>query len=379
MIAYLDNASTTRVSDEAAAAAMKAMTENYGNPSSLHRIGLNAELAITEARKIIAGALGTVQESIFFTSGATEANNTILYGAAENYGRRKSTVVASSVEHPSVEEALKKLEGRGFKVKRVQPRPDGRIYTADLMECVDHDTFLVSCMLVNNETGSVNPVDDIFAAVKQRFPDCLTHTDASQAFLKLPLKASALSADLITVSGHKVHAPKGIGAMYIAKGVRIAPAFAGGGQEKGIRPGTEAVPLICAFGAAAKSQAASIDTAYKNALQLNMTLRKALDGLDYVTVNSDVRTSSPYIINFSVEGIRSEVMLHFLESRNVFVSSGSACSKGKRSRVLAEMGISEEDADSAIRVSFSKMSSWGEVDMLVSAIKEGALTLEKVK
>lgn len=248
---------------------------------------------------------------------------------------------------------------------------------AEFASAVDYDTFLATCMLVNNETGIINPVDDIFAAVKNKAPDCITHTDAVQGFLKLPIKASALHADLVTVSGHKVHAPKGIGAMYIAKGIRVAPLLLGGGQERGQRSGTEPVPLICAMGAAAKSQYPAIDTAYSNALVLNQTLRRALAPLDFITVNTPADVSSPYVINFSVQGIRSEIMLHFLESKNVYVSSGSACSKGKKSAVLSEMGLSDELVDTAIRVSFSKMSSWGEVDMLVSALVEGHMTLEK--
>ena len=377
MTAYLDNAATTKVSESALKAAVTAMTENYGNPSSLHRMGLNAELAVTKARKDIALAMGADPERIFFTSGATEANNTILNGIAATYGRRKSTIVASSIEHPSVEEVLRELEKKGYKVKRIPPRSDGRINFAEFASAVDNDTFLATCMLVNNETGAVNPVDDIFAAVKNKNPDCITHTDAVQGFLKLPLKVSALSCDLMTVSGHKVHAPKGIGAMYVGRNIRLAPCFYGGGQEKGMRSGTEAVPLISAFGEAAAEQQRNIETAYKNALMLNSTLRKALAPLDYITFNTDEKVSSPYIVNFSVKGIRSEIMLHFLESRNVYVSSGSACSKGKKSRVLSQMNMPDELADTALRVSFSKMSSWGEIEMLVSAIKEGYMTLQK--
>ena len=378
MTAYLDNAATTKVSDEAVQAAVTAMTENFGNPSSLHRVGLNAELAVTAARKQLAAALGCEPERIIFTSGATEANNMALMGAAECYGRHKSTIIASSIEHPSVEETLKRLESKGYKVKRVQPHSDGRVRMADVASLVDYDTFLVTCMLVNNETGAVNPVDDIFAAVKNKNPDVITHCDAVQGFLKFPVKVRSLMADMITISGHKVHAPKGIGALYVGRNVRTAPIIYGGGQEHGMRSGTESVPLISAFGAAAEAQTAGIDIAYKNAVTLNSTLRKALEPLDYIKIHTDPKVSSPYIINFSVLGIKSEIMLHFLESRNVYVSSGSACSKGKKSRVLMEMGLDEAEADSAIRVSFSKMSSWGEVEMLVSAIKEGYMKLQKV-
>ena len=376
---YLDNAATTKVCEEAAEAAVKAMRETYGNPSSLHRMGLDAELLVTDARKAVAQALSAAPEQITFTSGATESNNTLILGAARAYGRRKKTIVASSVEHPSVEETLRVLENDGFTVKRVKPRADGRVDMVDYLYAVDSDTFLATCMYVNNETGAVNPVADIFEAVKHKQPDCITHTDAVQAFLKLPVKVAAMNADLVTVSGHKVHAPKGIGAMYIKKGIRIPALITGGGQEKGLRSGTESVPLISAFGAAVNAQLKNIDTAYKNARMLNDRLRTLLAPLDFITINSDKDACIPYILNFSVQGIRSEIMLHFLESKKVYVSSGSACSKGKHSRVLSEMGISDKLADSAIRVSFSKMSAWGELDQLTGALREGYMTLEKTK
>ncbi|MBQ7990605.1 MAG: cysteine desulfurase [Oscillospiraceae bacterium] len=375
---YLDNAATTRVSENAAQAVMDAMRENYGNPSSLHRMGLDAELIVTDARKTIAKAISAAPETITFTSGATEANNTLLRGAAKVYGRRKNTIVATSIEHPSVEETLKALEQEGFIVKRVKPRADGSISLTDYLYAVDNDTFLATCMYVNNETGAINDVADIFSSVKLKAPDCITHTDAVQAFMKIPMKVTELDADLITFSGHKIHAPKGVGAMYIRKGLRIPPIMTGGGQEKGLRSGTEAVPLIAGFGAAVKEQLPQIDVARSNAVMLGERLRSQLSELPYVKVNSGANCS-PYIVNISVEGIRSEIMLHFLESRHVYVSSGSACSKGKHSRVLSEMGMSDKQADTALRISFSKMSSWGEIEQFVSALKEGYMSLEKIK
>ncbi len=379
MAAYLDNAATTKPCDEAVSACLTALTENYGNPSSLHKIGLNAENAVSEARKAIAAALVCQPECITFTSGATEANNTLILGAAENYGKRRKKVVVSAVEHPSVEETMKQLERNGYKVIRIKPLNNGEIDADEFCDAVDADTFLVSCMMVNNETGAVMPVKKIFRSIKRLYPECITHCDAVQGFLKFPIKTADLSADLITVSGHKVHAPKGIGAMYIKKGIRIAPRMIGGGQEKGLRSGTEAVPLISAFGAAVRVQLPSIATAYSNAEELNSRLRKKLSSMEYITINSVADEQSPYILNFSVKGIRSEIMLHFLESRNIFVSSGSACSKGAHSSVLTAMGISDKLADSAIRVSFSKTSSCGEIEALASALQEGYMTLAKTK
>ncbi len=377
MPAYLDNAATTKPCDEAISACLAAMTENYGNPSSLHKVGLSAELAVTDARKAIAAALVCQPECITFTSGATEANNTLILGAAENYGKRKKKVVVSAVEHPSVGETIKLLEKNGFEIVRIKPQRDGSIDAEEFINAVDSSTFLISCMYVNNETGAVMPVKRIFTQIKKLYPDCITHCDAVQAFMKLPIKTADLGADLITVSGHKVHAPKGVGAMYIRKGIRIAPRMLGGGQEKGLRSGTESVPLISAFGAAVRVQLPTIATAYSNAEELCGRLRKKLSALDYITINSNAENQCPYILNFSVNGIRSEIMLHFLESKNIFVSSGSACSKGGHSSVLTAMGIPDKTADSAIRVSFSRMSSCGEVEALATALQEGYLSLAK--
>ncbi|MGN0642289.1 MAG: cysteine desulfurase family protein [Huintestinicola sp.] len=374
---YLDNAATTKPCEAAVSACISAMTDNYGNPSSLHKMGLNAELAVTEARKAVAAALVCRPECITFTSGATEANNTLIIGAAMNYGRKKKKVVVSAIEHPSVLESVKYLEQNGFEVVRVKPVRTGEIDSDEFVRAVDQDTVLASCMMVNNETGAVMPVKKIFTQIKRLFPDCITHCDAVQGFLKLPIKTSELNADLITVSGHKVHALKGVGAMYIKKGIRIPPRMLGGGQEKGLRSGTESVPLICAFGAAIRSLLPGISTAYSNAEELNGRLRKKLEALGYVTINSNAENQCPYILNFSVPGIRSEIMLHFLESKEIYVSSGSACSKGAHSGVLSAMGINDRLADSAIRVSFSRMSSCGDIEALVTAVQEGYLTLAK--
>lgn len=379
MTAYLDNAATTKPCEEAVEACRAALTENFGNPSSLHRMGVNAEIAVEEARKAVAAALVCQPERITFTSGATESNNTLILGAAENYGKRKKRIILSAIEHPSVDEAVKYLEGCGFEAVRVKPGKTGEIDPDEFLAAMDYNTFFASCMMVNNETGAVNPVKKIFPQIKKKFPECITHCDAVQGFLKMPMKTSELCADLITVSGHKIHAPKGVGAMYIAKGIRIAPRALGGGQEKGQRSGTEAVPLISAFGAAVRAQLPTIPVAYSNAEELSSRLRRKLSALDYITVNSNAEEQSPYILNFSVNGIRSEIMLHFLEGKEIYVSSGSACSKGAKSGVLAAMGLSDRLIDTSLRVSLSRMSSCGEIERLVTALQEGYLTLAKTK
>lgn len=380
MAVYLDNAATTRPCEPAVSAVFQNMVEDYGNPSSLHGMGITAEKNMNEARKAIAAALVCDPQCITFTSGATEANNTAVFGAAKNYGKRKKKIVVSALEHPSVAEPVKYLEENGgFEVIRVKPSRGGVIDPDEFISAVDENTCLASCMLVNNETGAIQPVRKIFSAVKREFPECITHCDAVQAFMKMPIKSAELFADVMVVSGHKVHAVKGVGAMYIRKGIRIAPLLLGGGQEKGLRSGTESVPLIAGFGAAVRALMPTMKVAHENAEQIREYLLKKLAKLDFVTLNSDAESCSPFITNFSVQGIRSETMLHYLEENDIYVSSGSACSKGAHSSVLTAMGISDDLADSAIRVSLSRTTTMGEIDLLVNALQNGYMSLAKKK
>lgn len=377
---YLDNAATTRPCEPAVSAVFQNMVEDYGNPSSLHKLGLVAEQNVTEARKAVAAALVCDPQCVTFTSGATECNNTAIFGAAKNYGKRKKKIVVSAIEHPSVAEPIKYLEEKeGFEVVRIKPARGGEISAEDFIDAVDENTCLASCMLVNNETGAIQPVRRIFSQIKRSFPECVTHCDAVQGFMKMPIKSAEIFADVIVVSGHKVHAVKGVGAMYIRKGIRIAPLLLGGGQEKNLRSGTESVPLIAGFGAAIRALMPTVGVAHENAEQISAYLLKKLSKLEYVTVNSNAENTSPYITNFSVEGIRSEIMLHYLESKDIYVSSGSACSKGAHSSVLTAMGVSDKLADSAIRVSICRTTTMGEIDVLVTALQEGYASLAKTK
>lgn len=375
MSVYLDNAATTQPCEPAVSAAFLSMVENYGNPSSLHKKGIDAEKAITEARKAIASALVCAPECVYFTSGATESNNTAIFGIAQNYGKRRKKIVTTSIEHPSVSQPLKFLEENGFEIVRISPQRNGQIDYQSIIEAVDENTCMVSCMMVNNETGYILPIKRAFTAIKRNFPECVTHCDAVQAFMKIPIKSTELYADLISVSAHKVHGIKGCGALMIKRGIRVAPLLLGGGQEKGIRSGTESVPLISAFGAAVRALQPGLQQALKNAEELNAYIRKEALKIPGVSVNSDVENSSPYIINLSVEGIRSEIMLHFLEEKGIYVSSGSACSKGAKSSVLKEFGISDKNADSALRISVSRETIWSDIDDLINGIIDGCQSI----
>ncbi len=365
---YLDNSATTRVLPEAADAAYRAMTENYGNPSSLHRRGLWAEEMMESARRAVARAMGAEAESLVFTSGGTEANNLAVIGAAMARRRKGDKAVVSAYEHDSVLAAARYLEGQGFSVTYLLPDEHGRITPEAVAGAVDEKTVLVSVMLVNNETGAVNPIDKLVKAAKAKNPDAVFHTDAVQALGKLPLSVKKLGADLVTVTAHKICGPKGVGALWIKKGVRLEARALGGEQEKRLRGGTEAAPLIAAFGVAADHAAAEL----AQFAGLMSTLREAVSTelltLPGVVLNSP-EDALPAIVNVSVPGIRSEIMLHYLEAREIYVSSGSACAKGGASHVLAAMGYERARIDSALRISFGRENTPEDVARLAEAIK----------
>ena len=369
---YLDNSATTMVSPEAAKKALEMMTEVFANPSSLHAFGIRAEAEMEAARKAVAAQLGCSDEEILFTSGGTEANNLALFGVAEARKRRCRKIVVSSVEHSSVIEAAKKLENDGFTVVYVAPRADGIIHPEDVAAAVGDDTSLVSVMRVNNETGAVMPVADIFEEVRDVNPDVICHTDAVQAFGKLECKVKKLGADLLTVSAHKVHAPKGCGALYIKKGVRLVPRQYGGEQQKKRRPGTEAAQTIAAFGVACEQFDIRANAAYVR--QLNDYAKEKLLAIEGVVLNSPA-DALPYVLNITAGRVRSETMLHHLEKREIYLSSGSACAKGKPSHVLSAMGYDKDRADSALRVSFSKYNTKEDIDALAEGIAIGLRTL----
>ena len=369
---YLDNAATTKPSEAACKAVCACMTESFGNPSSLHTLGIEAQNVLDCSRSIIAKALSCEPDCIFFTSGATESSNLAVFGAVGAYGKRKRRIITSSVEHSSIKETMLSLENQGFEIVRVSPQTPPE----EICALADENTCLISMMCVNNETGHILPIKTLFNSIKRRFPHIITHCDTVQGFMKLPIKADDIKADLISLSAHKIYGPKGTGALYIRKGVRVLPLILGGKQEKGIRSGTEAVPLIAGFGATVRELIPTIKERFNYVVALKAHLLDELSSLDGVTVNSP-DDASPYIVNISVEGYRSEIMLHFLEERKIYVSSGSACSKGAKSGVLSEFGMNDRLADSALRISFSPENTTEDIDALVSAIAEGQAKIRK--
>lgn len=370
---YLDNSSTTRVCEPAAAKVMELMTETYGNPSSLHAMGFRAEQALTAARRSVAAALGAKEEEIFFTSGGTESNNLAVFGAAYARKRMGKHVVTTQIEHPSVANAVRQLEKEGWEVSWLQPDGEGHISPEQVAEAVRPDTVLVSMMAVNNEVGTMMPVEAAARAIAVKKAPALLHVDAVQAFGKLDWKPERKKVDLMSVSAHKIHGPKGVGALYVRKGVRIQPHSYGGSQERGIRPGTEALPLIGGFGAAVEALPRPAE-ALEHASVLCRACREKLLALPGVWLNSP-EDALPYIVNFSAGAVRAETMLHFLASKGVYVSSGSACSKGKQSPVLEAMQLPKERINSALRVSFSRLNTMEDVDALVEGVREGLANL----
>lgn len=362
---YLDNAATTKVSAEAAEAARRAMLECWGNPSSGHSLGMKAEKLLRASRTTAAKAIGAKEEELFFTSGGTEANNLAVLGTARGQKKRGNHVIVSAVEHPSVLESAKRLKDEGFDVTFLEPDIYGRITAAQVADALTEKTTLVSVMLVNNELGAVMPVREIADVIKRSGSGAILHCDAVQAFGKMPVSVSKLGCQLLSFSGHKIHAPKGIGALYISKTVKkpLSLCF-GGEQQERVRPGTEPLPNIAAFAEAIKNVSGGKD----EIKELNLYAREKLSALD-CTINS-ASDASPYILSFSTGCIKSETMLNFLSSKEIYVSSGSACSKGKLSHVLTAAKLPRHIADSTIRLSFCDENTKEDIDILCAAVEE---------
>ncbi len=373
---YLDNSSTTAVCPTAVKYINNAL-QSYGNPSSLHLMGMKAESELTAAREAVSGVLGCRADEVFFTGSGTESNNTAIFGTVQSRHKRGRRIVTTSIEHPSVLNVMDRLEELGFEVIRLRPREDGVIDINELKNAVNSDTILVSIMLVNNEIGSIQPVRAAREAIIAAGAPALLHCDAVQAFGKLRCNVRELGVDLLSASAHKINGPKGIGILYKEKSVHIKPLILGGGQEKGLRSGTESVPLIAGLRGAVE-ELPSNTKFLADMKELRDHTAQKLSETGFVLFNSS-KDAVPYILNISLPGYRSETLLHFLESKGIFVSSGSACAKGQGSYVLREIGLPQRTVDSALRISFGRYNTKEDADRLCSALIEAHQKLRSVR
>ena len=374
--AYLDNSATTRVCPEAIDRMLDCMKNNWGNPSSLHERGMMAEELLEQARKGVAQQIGSEPSEVIFTSGGTQSNNIAVFGAVEAAKRRGNKIITSAVEHPSVMKAADRLESEGYEVVRLSVDRFGRVDLEQLKRELNEKTVLVSVMAVNNELGTLEPIKEISALIKKSGCPALFHVDAVQAFGKIPLSVRALGVDLLSISSHKIHGPKGAGALYVRKGVRLVSPVVGGGQEREIRPGTEPMPAIAGFYGAVGALETQKSLEKITALR-DKTVEK-LQKMDGVVLNSP-DDALPYIINISLPGLPSEAVLNLLSNRNVYVSSGSACAKGHKSPVLTAAGLDTELINSSLRISFSRLTEETEIEMLLDGINKALSTLRRKK
>ena len=365
---YFDNSATTRVCPEAAQAALAAMTETFGNPSSTYTLGREAKKLLDKSRRQVSDALGCSPEELVFTSCGSESDNWAILSGAEAMKRRGRHVISSLVEHDAVRKSLDELEARGFAVTRLKPEKDGSVALQSVLDALREDTVLVSLMLVNNETGAVTDIAGIARELKRSGSQALLHTDAVQAFLKVPFAAKSLGADLISVSGHKIHAPKGVGALYIRKGLRLKPFVVGGSQEEGRRAGTEAMPQIAAFGEACRIGKAGMaeNTARmaRQKQQLLERLRAEIPELRWI------ESAAPHILSLSPPGWRSEVLMNGLAAREIYVPESAACKKGGRSHVLEAIGQDAAAIDGALRIGLSRFTTEEDLDALCLGLSD---------
>ena len=368
MIAYFDNSATTKPCDESVKAADFALNKCWGNPSSLHFLGTEAHSLLEKSRKQVAKLLGCPESAFYFTPSGTSANNTAIFGAYERMKKEGNRIVTTAVEHPSILEPIKRLSETGVEVIRISPDKSGKINEDEFLSAINKNTVLVSCMAVNNEVGSVFPVSSIRGAVKAVGSPALIHTDCIQAFGKIPLSPSKMNVDIITVSGHKIHAPKGVGGIYIKQASKLRPYILGGGQEGGMLSGTEAMPAIAGFGAAAEA-VGNIEKNSRYVASIKKRITDAVSEISCITVNSP-EDAVPYVLNLSVLGLPSQPIVNFMSEKGICISAGSACKSGRRSAVLTAMNLSPEIIDSAVRISLSRFTTEAEADYLLEALKE---------
>lgn len=373
MEAYFDNSATTRCYEAVKDIVVKTMTEDFGNPSAMHKKGVEAENYVKESARILAGLMKVPEKEILFTSGGTESNNLALIGGAMANRRSGNHIITTTVEHAAVGQPAAYLEEQGFEVTYLPVDERGVVKLDALQEALRLDTILVSTMYVNNEVGSVMPIEQIGKLVHEKSPKALFHVDAIQAFGKYRIYPRKLGIDLMSVSAHKIHGPKGVGFLYISEKAKVQPQILGGGQQNGMRSGTDNVPGIAGLGVAAKEIYAHFDENIEHLYQLKEHLAEGLLSMDDVRINGmAVREGAPQILSASFTGIRSEVLLHTLEDREVYVSAGSACSSHKRkaSGTLTAMGLPKEQKESTVRFSFSEENTLEEVDYCLGVLKE---------
>ena len=373
MEAYLDNSATTRCYEEVAEIVAKTMIEDYGNPSAMHLKGVEAENYVKESAKAIAKTLKVQDKEIYFTSGGTESDNWALIGSALANHRQGKHMITTPFEHSAVSAPLAWLQEQGFEITVITVDEQGNLDLKKLEEAIREDTILVSTMFVNNEMGAVVPVEEVGKIVHEKNPKALYHVDAIQAYGKYKIYPKKMGIDLLAVSGHKIHGPKGVGFLYINEKAKVQPLILGGGQQKGMRSGTDNVPGIAGLGAAAKMIYENLDKNVEHMRELKLYFAKELEKLEQVEINGpDPEKGAPHILNVSFLGVRSEVLLHSLEGLGIYVSAGSACSSHKRagSASLGALGLSQERKESAIRFSFCETTTKEEVDYTLEALKK---------
>lgn len=374
MEAYLDNSATTRCTEGVRDVVVRAMTEDYGNPSSQHRKGVEAERILRDARETIAATLKVSEKEIFFTSGATESNNWAIIGAALANRRAGTHLITTAIEHAAVSEPMAYLEKQGFRVTYLPVDAHGHINLEDLEKALCEETILVSIMYVNNEIGTIEPISEAGKLIKARNPRTLFHVDAVQAYGKMEIRPRKLGVDMLSVSAHKIHGPKGVGFLYVNEKTKLQPLMLGGGQQRGMRSGTDNVPGAAGLAEAAKEAYAQLGQSTEHLLSLKKRMMDGLRDLAGVVIHSEEGDrSAPHIVSAAFPGVRSEVLLHALEERGICVSAGSACTTNKKvpvSGVLKELHLPKELAESTLRFSFSRFTTDEEIDYCLGALRE---------
>jgi len=365
---YLDNSATTRPCKDAVEAMHTAMTDHWANPSGLYNFGIDVSRQLHTARGKVASALGAEPDRVFFTSGGTEADNWAIFSSVKRLGKRGRHIVTTAIEHHAVLNCMKELESQGYEVTYLQPDAKGRITADDLKAALRKDTVLISIMMVNNEVGSVMPIGQMVKTARRICPDAIFHVDAVQGFMKIPFRAKTLGADLISISSHKIHGPKGAGALYISPRLKTFPPYLiGGGQENNFRSGTEATPAIFGFAAACEAGIATMQEDISREKSLLEKLVQSLESMEGVQINGC--HDAPHILSLSIPGVPTQNTINILQDAGILVSAGSACAKGHRSHTLTAMHLSPERMDSSFRVSLSRENTDDDIGALIAGIK----------